>query len=329
MRRRSRQTSDLIQKEAAFDAAQAALLQAKRQLAVLAARRQAGEAQRAIAQAQLDLANANLSRTVVVAPFRGRVTELTAAKGTHATPGQALMLILPLEVWVTANFRETQLADMRPGQPAEVCIDAYARCFRGHVDSIQASLASTLGQIFPMPAWQRITLVAAGAGAGIAATFNTPIRGVVFAVGLMLPEVSARTFLPVALATGAATFAGRIFFGWRPAFDVPANLLVDGPATPTALLIYALLGALAGLAASRQMDEPAGPAKFELMCWQCGVNPDPPSRIGVRAGSIAWKLVNGEVGADTGTLDRAFGFSSRTPVCHKTPCQRGASPRVC
>lgn len=63
--------SDLIQKEAAFDAAQAALLQAKRQLAVLAAQRQAGEAQRAIAQAQVDLANANLSRTVVVAPFRG------------------------------------------------------------------------------------------------------------------------------------------------------------------------------------------------------------------------------------------------------------------
>ena len=130
--------SDLIQKEAAFDAAQAALLQAKWQLAVLAAQRQAGEAQRAIAQAQLDLANANLSRTVVVAPFRGRVTELTAAKGTYATPGQALMLIVPLEIWVTANFRETQLADMRPGQPAEVCIDAYGRCFRGHVDSIKA-----------------------------------------------------------------------------------------------------------------------------------------------------------------------------------------------
>jgi membrane fusion protein, multidrug efflux system len=74
--------SDLIQKEAAFDAAQAALLQAKRQLAVPAAQRQAGEAQRAIAQAQVDLANANLSRTAVVSPFRGRVTELTAAKGT-------------------------------------------------------------------------------------------------------------------------------------------------------------------------------------------------------------------------------------------------------
>ena len=120
----------------------------------------------------------------------------------------------------------------------------------GPIIQIGSSLASTLGQIFPMPAWQRITLVAAGAGAGIAATFNTPIGGVMFAVELMLPEVSARTFLPVALATGAATFVGRMFFGWHPAFDVPANLLVDQPATPTALLIYALLGALAGLAAT-------------------------------------------------------------------------------
>jgi membrane fusion protein (multidrug efflux system) len=48
------------------------------------------------------------------------------------------MLIVPMEVWVTANFRETQLADMRPGQPASLCIDAYGRCFPGYVDSIQA-----------------------------------------------------------------------------------------------------------------------------------------------------------------------------------------------
>lgn len=130
--------SDLIQKQAALDATQAALTQAKRQLAVFAAQRQAAEAQRAQAQAALAQAEANLSRTTLVAPFKGRVTQLTAAKGAYATPGQTLMLIVPLDVWVTANFRETQLADMRPGQPANLCIDAYGRCFPGHVDSIQA-----------------------------------------------------------------------------------------------------------------------------------------------------------------------------------------------
>ena len=130
--------SDLIQKRAALAAAEAALIQAKRQLAVFAAQRKSAEAQRAAAEAQKAQAEANLSRTVLTAPLRGRVTQLTAAKGAFATPGQTLMLIVPLDVWVTANYRETQLADMRPGQPAELCIDAYGKCFPGHVDSVQA-----------------------------------------------------------------------------------------------------------------------------------------------------------------------------------------------
>ena len=119
----------------------------------------------------------------------------------------------------------------------------------GPIIQIGASLGSTLGQIVRMAPWQRITLVAAGAGAGIAATFNTPIGGVMFAVELMLPEVSARTFLPVALATGVATFVGRIFLGVRPAFNVPAKLLVDHVATVSELLIYGFIGVLTGLAA--------------------------------------------------------------------------------
>ena len=130
--------SDLIQKQAAFDAAQAGLAQAKKQLAVLIAQKRGDEAQLAQAQAEVTQANVNLSRTVLKAPFEGRVTQLTAAKGSYATPGQTLMLIVPHDVWVTANFRETQLADMHPGQPAQLCIDAYGRCFPGKVNSIQA-----------------------------------------------------------------------------------------------------------------------------------------------------------------------------------------------
>ena len=60
----------------------------------------------------------------------------------------------------------------------------------GPIIQIGASLGSTFGQLIRMEIWQRITLVAAGAGAGIAATFNTPIGGVMFAIELMLPEVS-------------------------------------------------------------------------------------------------------------------------------------------
>jgi chloride channel protein, CIC family len=121
----------------------------------------------------------------------------------------------------------------------------------GPIIQIGASLGSSIGQWIRLESWQRITLVAAGAGAGIAATFNTPIGGVIFAVELMMPEVSPRTFLPVALATGTATFIGRIFFGPRPAFDVPAvgNLAVDSSAIYV-LALYAVLGVVAGLAAA-------------------------------------------------------------------------------
>ncbi len=121
----------------------------------------------------------------------------------------------------------------------------------GPIIQIGSAIGSTLGQIVTMAPWQRITLVAAGAGAGIAATFNTPIGGVMFAIELMMPELSARTFLPVALATGAATFIGRIFFGIHPAFAIPNTLLASqAPASLDALLLYALLGALIGLAAA-------------------------------------------------------------------------------
>ena len=121
----------------------------------------------------------------------------------------------------------------------------------GPIIQIGSALGSTLGQLIRMPAGQRITLVAAGAGAGIAATFNTPIGGVMFAIELMLPEVSVNPFLPVAAAPGTATFIGRLVFGPQPAFSVPAidALPLSHPALALAtLVLYVLLGALCGVA---------------------------------------------------------------------------------
>ena len=122
----------------------------------------------------------------------------------------------------------------------------------GPIIQIGSALGSTLGQVIHMQAGQRITLVAAGAGAGIAATFNTPIGGVLFATELMLPEISVNTFLPVAVATGTATYIGRLFFGAEPAFSVPNNLtpIPNDLSTVVILLLYAVLGALTGVAAA-------------------------------------------------------------------------------
>jgi CIC family chloride channel protein len=120
----------------------------------------------------------------------------------------------------------------------------------GPIIQIGSALGSTLAQIVRMPSGQRIALVAAGAGAGIASTFNTPIGGVMFAIELMMPEVSVATFLPVAIATGTATFVGRWFFGDTPAFHVPSlqAMAVDRSAL-IVLVLFAVLGALAGIAA--------------------------------------------------------------------------------
>jgi Chloride channel protein EriC len=122
----------------------------------------------------------------------------------------------------------------------------------GPIIQIGSALGSTLGQIVSMPTAQRIVLVAAGAGAGIAATFNTPIGGVMFAIELLMPEVSVNTFLPLALATSSATFIGRLFFGPQPAFAVPAELaaLPNEPDAALLLLLFALLGVVVGIAAA-------------------------------------------------------------------------------
>ncbi|MGH8320252.1 MAG: chloride channel protein, partial [Steroidobacteraceae bacterium] len=121
----------------------------------------------------------------------------------------------------------------------------------GPIIQIGSALGSTLGQLIRMPPGQRIILVAAGSGAGIAATFNTPIGGVMFAIELMMPEVSARTFLPVAIATGVATFVGQFFFGPEPAFTVPSLTPLSVNTSSAILLgLYAALGVIVGLAAA-------------------------------------------------------------------------------
>lgn len=118
----------------------------------------------------------------------------------------------------------------------------------GPIIQIGSSFGSTVGQILQIPAWQRITLIAAGAGAGIAATFNTPIGGVLFALEVTLYELSVRTLVPIAIATATATYIGRIFFGPHPSFVIPA---FETPyfhiTNPLVLISYVGLGVIMGV----------------------------------------------------------------------------------
>ncbi|MCA6123025.1 chloride channel protein [Bradyrhizobium sp. WSM 1704] len=120
----------------------------------------------------------------------------------------------------------------------------------GPIIQIGSALGSAFSQYIGLSTWQKITLLSAGAGAGIAATFNTPLGGVLFALEILLPEVSNRTFLPVVVATGAATTIGRILIGPDPAFAVPdVQFSLAGASAPAEILSFVLLGVLCGVAA--------------------------------------------------------------------------------
>jgi membrane fusion protein (multidrug efflux system) len=131
-------TSTLHQDQAALKNAQAALMVVQRQIDALKAQRSSAEAALAQANAQHDQAELNLSYTTVTAAQAGRVVNLTTAVGQFAQAGTDLTMFVPDEIWVTANYKETQLAHMRPGEPVTLRIDAYpARVIAGHVASIQ------------------------------------------------------------------------------------------------------------------------------------------------------------------------------------------------
>ncbi len=102
------------------------------------------------ARAALEAAQLNLEYTTVVAPVDGVVTHKQVEVGQIVQQGQGLMVIVPLQdVWVTANFKETQLRSMKPGQKVEVKVDTYGRTFSGHVDSIAGATGAVLSLLPP------------------------------------------------------------------------------------------------------------------------------------------------------------------------------------
>ncbi|MGO9365482.1 MAG: HlyD family secretion protein [Rhodomicrobium sp.] len=131
-------TSQLDQQQAALKSAQAAVNVAERQIVALKAQKSSAEANLQQAIAQRDQAQLNLSYTTVTAAEPGRVVQLTAAPGELAQAGTNLTMFVPDQQWITANFKETQLDQMRPGDPVTMTIDAYPeRVITGHVASVQ------------------------------------------------------------------------------------------------------------------------------------------------------------------------------------------------
>ena len=121
-----------------------------KQVSMRAADAQAKLAKVEQARAALQAAELNLSYTEITAPIDGVATHKQVEPGQIVQAGQGLLVVVPLEnVWVTANFKETQLRNMKAGQKAEVKVDTYGKTFSGRVDSIAAATGSLLSLLPP------------------------------------------------------------------------------------------------------------------------------------------------------------------------------------
>ena len=109
------------------------------QISIQRSRARAAQAETQRAIATLQQAQLNLQYTTIVAPVSGIVGQRSVQPGQNVSPGQQMMTIVPLDsqnIWVTANFKETQLKYMRPGQPVRISVDTYGRTYDGHVLNI-------------------------------------------------------------------------------------------------------------------------------------------------------------------------------------------------
>jgi len=120
------------------------------QVSAMRSKAQSAEAVVEEKKASLDQAQLNLAYTTIIAPITGAVTNRTVEVGENVQPGQELLLMVNLDdIWVTANFKETQLQNMRVGQPVTIHVDATGKDYKGHVQSISAASGSITSLLPP------------------------------------------------------------------------------------------------------------------------------------------------------------------------------------
>jgi membrane fusion protein, multidrug efflux system len=153
-------TAGVLAAEQAVQQARGKLLQASadlrtaqtapQQVSLIRARADAADAQVLQRKAQLGQTELNLTYTVIRSPVTGIVGKKTVEVGQNVSIGQELVEVVPLDdVWVTANFKETQLAHMRPGQPVEIRVDAYGRTWKAHVTNLGGGTGSVFSLLPP------------------------------------------------------------------------------------------------------------------------------------------------------------------------------------
>jgi membrane fusion protein (multidrug efflux system) len=145
-RRVAQAESRVLERQADLLAARSAPEQVRSSIARAAAA--GSEADRA--RAQLTTAELNLGYAKIVAPVSGIIGRKTVEVGQRVQPGQQMLTIVPVDdIWVTANFKETQLKKMRPGQPVTIHLDSYDRDYHGRIDALGGATGSRFSLLPP------------------------------------------------------------------------------------------------------------------------------------------------------------------------------------
>jgi membrane fusion protein (multidrug efflux system) len=182
-----------------------------------AAREEAGMAlaQWTEAQTNMAVAQLNLSYTKIFAPTDGRVTRKAVEVGDYLQAGQQIMSIVPMEVWVVANFKESQLKKMQPGQPVTVAIDALGgREFAAHVDSVQAGSGAQFSLLPPENATGNYVKVIQRVPVKIVFNEELPANHVLGPGLSVTPSVQVSTFVFPAWAAALIAVALAVLAAW-------------------------------------------------------------------------------------------------------------------
>ncbi|HSU86727.1 MAG TPA: efflux RND transporter periplasmic adaptor subunit [Chthoniobacterales bacterium] len=205
----------LESKKKQLQAAAAYAEEGKKQAGSARAQVSAAKAEVTAAEAELHQAELQKSYTKIPAPEAGRVTNKSIEPGNYVQVGQPLFAIVPQHVWVTANFKETQLSEMRPGQPAEVEVDAYPGCnLRAHVDSIQAGSGAHFSLLPPENATGNFVKVVQRVPVKIALDEQPDVTQVLGPGMSAVPDVKVRSSLgPAIKVSVVAGIAILLLFG--------------------------------------------------------------------------------------------------------------------
>jgi membrane fusion protein (multidrug efflux system) len=198
--------ADARKASAALLKAQAALVAAKQQLAVIDSQRREEEARLLQARATLQLTQNDLDNTVIRAPVAGVAGNRAGQTGQYVKAGTQLLSLVPLpRVYVTANFKETQLTSMRPGQLAQVTVDAYPdRVIDGHIESFAPGSGAEFSLLPPDNATGNFTKIVQRVPVRIALPENGPLSM------LLRPGLSVTVSVDTR-AAGSTTAEGGIF----------------------------------------------------------------------------------------------------------------------